>query len=264
MHDTAIARHLTETSEPWIETIACRALSVVARASSGVPRGPDPEHLLRLRSCLLSMDREACRSAIRTMVAGGFSREDVADLYIPALARQLGREWCDDEIGFADVTIGSSRLQALLRELGPEWRADQMSAPDSPSALTLVHADENHTLGAQILAGQLRRKGFSVKFAVTASRAEIGELMKRADYDMVTISASRPETLESVGKLVDFVRAAARRVPPIVVGGCIDGRGFDIKALTGADLVTSNLEEALRLCGLRSHMKRDARLTLRR
>lgn len=264
MRDSTNSKQDARQADAWIDKVASRALAVVAKEKTGKAKLADPELLAMMRSCLLSGDREACRETVTAMTDSGVSREDVADHYIPELARKLGDEWCRDELSFAEVTIGSSKLQALLRELGPEWRADHRSGPDAPSALVLVDSSENHTLGAQVLAGQLRRKGFSVKVIVSADRTEIEEAMKRAGYDAVMISISRPETLESVSKIIKYVRNSVRQAPPVVLGGAIDGRGLDIRALSGADYVTNSLDEALRLCGLKEHSQRDTRLTRRR
>ena len=264
MRDSTNSRHYSPQADFWIDKVASRALAVVAREKNGKAKAADPELLVLMRSCLLNGDREACHSTLLAMTKSGVSREDVADLYIPELARKLGEEWCRDEISFATVTIGSSKLQALLRELGPEWRSDHRSGPDAPSALVLLEKDENHTLGAQVLAGQLRRKGFSVKVMLSADRDEIEQTTARSRYDVVMISTSRPETIEPVRKLVNLVRAVMPKPTPIVLGGAIEGRGLDIRSLSGADYVTNNVDEALRLCGLEKFIQKDARLTRRR
>ncbi len=264
MRDGQTRNNGLRKTDAWIDAVASRALSVVARSKVGTPRRADPQLVAMMRSSLTTGDREACRQTVLAMTESGVTREDVADLYVPEVARQLGEEWCADEISFAEVTIGSSKLQSLLRELGPEWRADHHSDADAPSALVLVHAEENHTLGAQVLAGQLRRRGFSVRLILSADRAEIEDTLQRSSYDAVMISTSRPETLESIRKLVNFVRTAVRRAPPIVLGGAIDGRGLDIRSLSGADYATNSIDEALRLCGLNNHSQKDAGQASRR
>lgn len=253
---TMLKPHAAETGA-WVDAVANRALAVVAARKAGGQRKLDSELLSMMRHCLLNGDRAACEVTVTTMTGAGVTKEEIADLYIPALARQLGDEWCEDEISFADVTIGSSKLQSLLRELGPDWRADHRSPNSAHSALVLVESGESHTLGAQVLAGRLRRDGFSVKVKLSADPGEVAEAFRSTSYDIIFISTSRCEALPSVTKLVDIVRKNCSNSAPVIVGGALDVHIADIRALTGADLVTSNIEEALQFCGLSTPRPED-------
>lgn len=191
---------------------------------------------------------------IKRMTVAGITAADIADRYIPAIARTLGDLWCDDSIGFAVVTIGVARLQGLLREIGPEWQADRHADGDAPGLLVVVGPDVFHTLGAMVLTGQLRRRGLSVRLLFDATPETLGPILRQARFDAVLISASDGETLESLRRLVATVKSATFVAPPVVIGGTIldqaaDGL-VDIAALTGADFVTRDLDEALSLCGL--------------
>ncbi|EBA14109.1 cobalamin B12-binding domain-containing protein [Roseobacter sp. CCS2] len=207
---------------------------------------------LQLKTAALNPDATACRRAVKASLAKGTSPEELADVYIPAIARDMGDRWCEDQLSFASVTIGVSRLQAMMRELGPNWASDNAAAPGAPSILLIVLQDVYHTLGAIVLTSQLRRKGFSVKLLLGCRSEDIAERIQRTKYHSVFISSSRGETLESLRRIVDVVKNSTDRSPPVVVGGTIlDVETInDVTALTGADYATKIPDEALEYCGL--------------
>ena len=209
----------------------------------------DQNLLIQLSTSVLSSDRRAVRRAVDNALSSNVSPEDIADYYIPMIARQLGDAWCVDEIGFADVTIGASRLQAVLRELVPAWTGDSIAAPTAPRILLAVLPEIYHTLGAMVLAGQLRRKGVSVRLALGADVIELIKQLRRGHYDALFISASVGDSLENLRKVIESVRTVADAMP-IVLGGSIVGTHPDIAELTGATFVTNDPDEALSTCDL--------------
>ena len=131
----------------------------------------------------------------------GVSAEDMADHFIPAVARSLGDLWCSDQLGFADVTIGVARLQAMLRDFGDTWSGDHGMNPDASTVLLVVLDGAYHTLGAFVIAGQLRRKGLSVRVFLAANPENIAEACRMTQYDAVFISSNVGENLEKLRKL---------------------------------------------------------------
>lgn len=232
---------------------------VAAAVGNDAARDLDQRLFCELKTATLSTDPHACRQAVRTAISGGTRPEDLADFYIPALARDLGDLWCEDQLSFAGVTIGVSRLQAMLREMGPTWSSDNASDPAAPSILLIIGQDVYHTLGAIVLSGQLRRKGYSVKLILGGKAAEIADRMKRNKYQAVFVSSSRGERLEALRRIIDVVKTSTQTPPPIVVGGTIleVETAHDVVALTGADYATAIPDEALRLCGF-SEIQRHA------
>lgn len=216
-------------------------------------RSLDSDVLAKLRTAALDPDRGACCWAVKDAMAHGILREDIADYYIPELARQMGEQWCSDEMGFVDVTIGVSRLQMMLRELGSAWIADHLREASSPAILLIVPEGAHHTLGAMVLAGQLRRKGFSVCLVLGQHLHDIAAKMQQTGFEAVFISSSQSEKLASLRRIVDVAKCSILKPPPVVIGGAIlDVQTTeDVKAQTGADHATKRLDEALRLCGLK-------------
>ena len=220
--------------------------------ADGFPPHLDTDLLVALRDATMDPDPRASKIAVLDALAQGARPEDLADYYIPTIARELGDRWCVDQLSFAGVTIGASRLQAMMRELGPNWTSDKAADPAAPSILLLVMQDVYHTLGAIVLSSQLRRKGLSVKLVLGAKSEDVAERLQRTSYQAVFISSSCGETLESLRRIIDVIKTSTPTPPPIVVGGTILAVETvnDVTALTGADYATRLPDEALRLCGL--------------
>jgi MerR family transcriptional regulator, light-induced transcriptional regulator len=212
----------------------------------------DRQVMAAMRAAALAVSRNDCTAALQDAIKAGIARDDIADFYIPELARDLGNDWCSDGLSFAAVTIGVSRLQAMLRELGPEWKGDQSANPAAPSIMLIVGQDVYHTLGAMVLSGQLRRKGLSVRLMLGADPQELAQKLAKTSYDAVFISASSGESLESLRRIVYVIRSSSKTSMPVVIGGTIleVEKQYDVTALTGADHATNVPSEALELCGV--------------
>lgn len=206
----------------------------------------------RLRNAALGPDRNAFIAVMHQALNDGLCREDLADFYIPEVARHLGRDWETDDLGFVGVTIGVSRLQAMLHELGPEWSGDHSAEPDAPSIMVILPQNAHHSLGSMVLAGQLRRKGFSVRMMLGQGLDEIADMLQHTNFQSVFISASQSETLETLRQIVDVVKSATPKPPPVIIGGSIleVETEKNVTMRTGADYATKKPDEALRICGL--------------
>jgi methylmalonyl-CoA mutase cobalamin-binding subunit len=235
-------------------TIAEWTLSLIGKVAQDVPTvkaAPQSYKAIETIKAYLHQDGVDARQAIEDLVSrGGASPEEIADIFIPEIARRMGEDWCSDRMSFAEVTIGTSMLQAMLRILGREWHSDLKNVEKKGSALVLVDANEDHTLGAFVLAGRLRRLGVSAKVDVLASPESAAAKLRHTPYDVVMISTSRLEAVGPVRSLVKSLRKAVPIPPPILVGGAITASDEDITSLTGADFATSDIDEALALCGL--------------
>ena len=241
-----------------VETLASQALTFLARhrfAGSGVV---SERQVTKLQAAVLAQNPEQRDRVVSDMREDGVSLEEIIDLYIPAVARNLGEQWCSDGLGFADVTIASARLQGLVRDLAEEVAP---IGPRTAGVAVVVLSDEYHTLGALILATQLRRLGISVRLMIGLGSGQALSELQASRYDAVLISASHSESLAKLAKFVKNLRKQTERNMPVVIGGPIVELATDVQVATGADAVTSDLEEALRACrlkisrdGARKHM----------
>lgn len=216
---------------------------------------------LRLMCDAFLSEREETRHAMLLRLRqDGIPAVDIVDHVIPEVARFMGRRWADDDISFAEVSIGASRLQEAVRSLAltaarQDFGASAGNAGDAAPhgrILLVIPRPEHHTLGIFVVADQLKRLGYRADVAIGKHPRQIVELMRKSRYRMVGITASGRRTLASTRELVDTLRASVVRVPPIVLGGSIVAGGGDLRRLTGADHVAEDVCAALRVCGLSS------------
>lgn len=195
----------------------------------------DPDDA-RLGACLAHMVRERVGAA------------EVSDLYIPALARQLGADWMDDRLSFVQVSLASARMQAMLRVIGCAWSADA-AAPGADRAVVLVVPQgEQHTLGALVLLGQLRRLGVTVRLALDPEPGDVAKMLRTGSMAGVFISVAGTGQLAKARLLVEEIRRFGPQGIPIVLGGVVLQTDIEAAQTLGADLVTSDLHAALAVC----------------
>lgn len=237
-------------AEESAAALALRVHAVAPLSDVQDSTGLTAEFVAALHDASLKPQSDSFDVILGLMRGAGISDQQISDLYLPTVARNLGEEWAQDSKTFSEVTIGVARLQRLLHDLGPEWRTDLAHQPDAPAVLVLTGSKADHTFGARIIRGQLRRRGFSVRLSLGLRPDQVKTLMGKFQFDAVMISASLTEDPRPLKALVDAVRSAANPVPPIVLGGTICARSEDIKSITGADFVTSEIEDAVRFCAL--------------
>ncbi|MEM8755758.1 MAG: cobalamin-dependent protein, partial [Pseudomonadota bacterium] len=182
-------------------SIASHAIAVMA---SRVPHPGswDEAALAHLESAVSDADRGRRIAVVDAMNAAGLEDVDIVDRYIPETARRIGEKWHQDDLSFADVTIRVSRLQAMAREMAVEWERSVESDPAAPAALVVVRRNEHHTLGASVLASQLRRMGVAVRVSLCSPDEDVVAEARDGDYRMVAISSSSYESVYSLRDLV--------------------------------------------------------------
>ena len=228
-----------------VHQLAHRALANLALSSQTARKSCDPEFLGRMVAASLRPD--SLNHVAQDMRDAGISDIQIADLYIPAAARQLGNDWLTDKISFAMTSMGSARLLGLLRQIGSDWCSMPVAAKlTGRPALVIVPKGEQHTLGATILAGQLRRHCVEVQLEVEVGMAKLQSLLRETTHSAVLISATTRVDLESLGKLVSAVKSF-REDLPVVVGGAILETESDVRQSTGADHAFSKLHDVLQM-----------------
>lgn len=221
------------------------------------------EHLDKLCEAFLSDSNEPRHHEIHQMRRDGVTVPEIIDHVIPAVAAILGQRWADDELTFAEVTIGSARLQEAVRGLTAHelsWTANgireikRSAGPDRvhtpPRVLMVIPRPEQHTIGAFVAADQFRRFGYKVDIAVDQHPEEIAVSLQKRNYCMIGITVAGRRTLASSRELVDIIRATVTRVTPIVLGGSLLDTDQDLKIATGVDHVARSVRDALDKCGL--------------
>jgi MerR family transcriptional regulator, light-induced transcriptional regulator len=175
------------------------------------------------------------------------------DRYLPEIARRLGKAWEDDTMTFAEVTMGSARLQAILRQVGAGWIADAGSRDAGmPTVLLIVPNGQQHTLGAFVVLGQLRRKGISVCLRVGPTEGDLRALFASRRFDAAMLSLALPDELGPARKLMASLKDMTAGRLPIALGGAALAIAADPAALTApeAEIVTNDLTLAISALGL--------------
>lgn len=188
---------------------------------------------------------------LHDMRRSGIRDTDIADFYIPVVARRLGEEWVDDEMGFTQVTIGVANLQAMLRSLDSSWCMPERAPFGTLGEICIVvPKGVQHSLGATILAGQMRRAGYDVHLGIDLTLDQIAEFVSSPATVGVMLSASPWEPL-------DFLKAVVKKVrqgnpwAPVLIGGSILERECDVCAAIGADHAMNDWQAALSFCAQR-------------
>ena len=233
--------------------VARRVLSMLA---AGGANGIEPRDALRTLPTAVDLGDWVDRlhaASIRSDPTGffktldesrrmGWCNDALANDVIPAVARQLGVSWENDLISFADVTIGCARLQSSLRRMPDD--DPHLSTRGHRECLVLVPKGAHHTLGAVVLARQLRRAGQGATLELEADFAALSALAKNRKFDVVMLSASRCECPDALRRLVRECRLhwAASKV---ILGGSIRDLGADITRTIEADNLTNEWREAI-------------------
>lgn len=230
-----------------VKLLAARAISVLASKS---PAKTDAlqRHLNVLCDAFVSTDEQPRHDAVLRLCQEGVAPRDVVAHIIPETARLMGKRWFENELSFAEVTIGSARLQETVRALLAKERREKVEPV--ATILLVVPRPEHHTLGIFVAADQFRRLGYDVHVSVGQHPRQIAERVRKHRYPLVGVTASGRRTLAAVRDLVETIRTFVPRITPVVVGGSVLDLNLDVRAVTGADHATSDPVKALELCGL--------------
>ena len=207
-------------------------------------------YLDRLVEAAISPDPKPIRMLLADMRRAGVLPDRIAEAYIPAGARKIGQGWDDDNLSFSAVTLGVYRLSAMLRQVGYSGIADDMGQRARSAMLVIVPLGEPHTLGAAVLASQLRRMGPSVSLQLSLSLSGLASVMDRHHFAGALISIGNVNQLEVCTMLVSTMRSLSTGNMPIVVGGAVLDLGREKVFCKQADLVTNDPEKALSFLGL--------------
>lgn len=207
-------------------------LSANLHSSSAGSLAPTPEPIEQLCRALLSNDPYAGAAMISRLGSEKTSAEDIYTLYLTAAARRLGEMWEADEISFAEVTIGASRILAIMRELRETFRPKRPLS--DRAALFAAVPGEQHTIGITMAADLLRREGWDIDLLVGATHEEIIEVVVGTNALVVGLTAHGAQSLAALFRLVFAIRIVNPVVHVLVCGNIVE-EAEDILALTWAD-----------------------------
>jgi hypothetical protein len=228
--------------------VSALARSVVARLlarEQQAARGVDPDFLARILRGLVSPDPLPFLRLRTELGRARVSDTDLVEIYFPEAARALGCDWAADRASWADVSIGIARMQGVVHEVGRGWCENAVPHPSSPTALLLLPEGEQHSFGPLLLLHQLRRRGVSVQLKIAARPADLPGILADRSFDYALISVGCEARLGLAADLVSAVKAGTAGGTPVAVGGAVLDRPVNVAAMTGADLVTNDLDDLL-------------------
>lgn len=206
------------------------------------------KYLDQMQSALTQTNPKRVKELLNTMRRAGIRDVDVADYYIPVAARRLGEGWVEDSLEFAEVTVAMANLQTMLHELDASWCMPERAPFGTLGEVCIIVPEGvQHSLGATILAGQIRRAGYDVQMGNGLKLEEIASFVSSPATMGVMVSASLFESLDFLRKVVKKVRSG-NPWAPVLIGGNVLERDVDICASVGADHATNDWQAALEYC----------------
>lgn len=235
MRDNGIPEAQGQVGLEWLAFLAREALGRLVSLRDQQGAEVRQEHLDVFLKALAGDGATDPQTLLDAMLELHLAPEMVACGYVAAAARSLGASWSTDELSFVDVTIRTERLHALVRRV--DEILDSAVRPQGPAALILVAEAEQHTLGAFVLALQLRLAGFSAVVRVAPVASDLTLLLAANRFDLALVSIGCAAGLDSGIGLVRTLRLLSRGEMRIYVGGAIPLPDDRLLNLTGADCV---------------------------
>lgn len=246
--DQSQTRGLQRNRPEYAGTLATKVISVLRDRQVVCRDGVRQFVLDHLVRAILSRTVFDAGLLLDEMRGHRLSVDAVIDLYIPQAACVLGQSWVDDDISFADVTVGALRLQSLLGEASRQTLIDLPTDETRLQVLVVLPQGEQHFLGINVVAAQLRRMGCEVSVSFDETLGSLSARVLKELPDLVMISCARRETLETVMETVQVIRTATNTGPVIALGGAVLDEADDLKKVTGVDIVTKTAKDAVTFC----------------
>jgi len=232
------------------DTQAARTALVRVASTPPHPRFTADEAVLRdLMRLSLRDDRRSVEALLAQQLQRGQSLEFLLLGLIQPVARRLGQAWSDDELSFADVTVGVGLLQSLMnRIVGAASTAAAQTQPqeDRPRALFATLPGCQHRLGVQMLSALFGLTGW--RSAVSDDLSEEALLSSLREQQPVLFGLSLGSDFE-LDRGRAFILRVRHVIDPhhtaIMIGGPAIIHYPDRARELGADLVCGDADDAL-------------------
>ncbi len=176
----------------------------------------DEEEVDQLTNLLLDTEEGSFELAITVLKTHGAPIDYIVLDLIPAIARKLGKQWEDDSLSFADVSIGVNRLERVIHKLDYLFQANQLARQQNKAIFITGFPGSQHSLGTLIFANFLIYSGWQVHRPNQVNIDSIVYGVSSKDLQAVAISVSTSEQLEELPSLIDLLRQKSKN-PNIVV-----------------------------------------------
>lgn len=219
------------------------------------------EEITKLTNLLLDTEEGSFELAITVLKTHGAPIDYIVLDLIPSIARQLGKQWEDDSLSFADVSIGVNKLERVIHKLDYLFQANQLDRQQNKSIFISGFPGSQHSLGTLIFANFLIYSGWQVHRPNQVNMDSIVYGVSSKEIQAIAISVSTNEQLEKLPELINLLREKSKNPEIIVlIGGPLYNKAPDefkhiqanIKAFTPEESVQkleqhlSQLEKTLR------------------
>lgn len=200
----------------------------------------------QITQLLLSADQDAFEQAITFLKSHGASINYIILELIPTIAKELGRQWEEDTLSFAEVSIGVNKLERVIHKLDYLFQATQLERRGGRSILISVFPGSQHSLGTLILSNCFIHSGWNVYRPENTSLNAISKEIECKSHDAIAISISCDDQLQQLPNIINTLRGKSKN-PKIMVliGGPLYNKApakfVDIKA----DVMAFTPEESI-------------------
>jgi methanogenic corrinoid protein MtbC1 len=176
----------------------------------------DEEEVDKLTNLLLDTEEGSFELAITVLKTHGAPINYIVLDLIPAIARKLGKQWEDDSLSFADVSIGVNKLERVIHKLDYLFQANQLDRQQNKAIFVTGFPGSQHSLGTLIFANFLIYSGWQVHRPNQVNIDSIIYGISSKELQAIAISISTSEQLEQLPSLIDLLRQKSKN-PKIVV-----------------------------------------------
>jgi hypothetical protein len=179
----------------------------------------DEEEINKLTNLLLDTEEGSFELAITVLKTHGASIDYIVLDLIPAIARKLGKQWEDDSLSFAEVSIGVNKLERVIHKLDYLFQANQLDRQQNKTIFITVFPGSQHSLGSLIFANFLIFSGWQVHRPNQVNIDSIIYGVSSKEVQAIAISVSTNEQLEQLPNLIDLIRQKSQNSKIIVLIG---------------------------------------------
>jgi hypothetical protein len=156
------------------------------------------------------------------MRARSLGPSEMLDL-IEACAVRLGEEWNCDSLGFAAVTIATSRLQRVLTTLSQENRCFEPFAGERSmselSVLFIVPRGEVHLFAINLMEERFRLRGWETSMVIADRLLDLPHLLATSDFQLVCIAWLDGALKNRVESVLHAIHTSVNRERTCVIAG---------------------------------------------
>jgi len=179
----------------------------------------DEEEVNKLTNLLLDTKEGSFELAITILKTHGASIDYIVLELIPEIARKFGKQWEDDSLSFADVSMGVSKLERVIHKLDYLFQANQLDRQQNKSIFISGFPGSQHSLGTLIFGNFLTFCGWQVHRPNQTSIDSIVQGVSSKILQALAISISTNEQLEQLPSLLNLLRQKSQNPKIIVLVG---------------------------------------------